>query len=289
VVVGVSDGNGGTDSQAIAVNVTNVVGVSLTGNNFGNTLTGGIEEETINGLGGNDILVGNTGNDTLNGGQDNDLLEGGAGADTLNGGTGNDTASYASSSASVSVALIVALASGGDATGDRFISIESLVGSGHDDRLIGSNVANTLVGGGGNDLLAGLDGNDVLAGGLGNDELTGGAGADTFVFNTALNAANNVDAIIGFQPIAADKIALDPAIFLAIGSVLDSTEFRSNPAGNAQDANDFILYSRTTGGLYYDADGSGAGGKVLFANLQPGLNNTFDSLDFTTVVPPGVL
>ena len=48
-------------------------GLTLTGNEFANT------------------IVGNAGNDTLIGGAGNDTLNGGAGADTMAGGTGNDT------------------------------------------------------------------------------------------------------------------------------------------------------------------------------------------------------
>jgi len=90
MTVQVSDGNGGIDTQAIAVTVQNVVGVTLSGNKSANTLTGAGEEDTLNGQGGNDTLRGLGGNDTLNGGTGNDLLDGGAGNDTLIGGPGND-------------------------------------------------------------------------------------------------------------------------------------------------------------------------------------------------------
>jgi Ca2+-binding RTX toxin-like protein len=57
-------------------------GVSLTGNEFKNTLTGGS---------GNDTLQGGAGNDTLSGGAGNDVLDGGLGKDKLTGAGGNDT------------------------------------------------------------------------------------------------------------------------------------------------------------------------------------------------------
>jgi RTX calcium-binding nonapeptide repeat (4 copies) len=81
VIVRASDGTL-FNEQEIAVNVTNVVGLSLTGTAAANTLSGGGEEDTIIGLAGNDALSGAGGND---------LIDGGAGADTLNGGDGNDT------------------------------------------------------------------------------------------------------------------------------------------------------------------------------------------------------
>ena len=57
VTVGVSDGSGGVDAQAIAVTVTNVPGLILTGTKMNNALAGGIEEDTISGLAGNDTLT----------------------------------------------------------------------------------------------------------------------------------------------------------------------------------------------------------------------------------------
>ena len=41
--------------------------------------------------------------------------------------------------------------------------------------------------------------------------------------------------------------------------------------GGTQDSNDYIRYDFTTGALYYDADGSGAGAPVQFAQLTSGL------------------
>ena len=90
LVVGVSDGNGGTDTQALAVSVTNVLGANLTGTNMANTLNGTVEEDTISGLKGNDTLNGAAGNDALLGGDGNDRLAGGDGNDTLNGDAGKD-------------------------------------------------------------------------------------------------------------------------------------------------------------------------------------------------------
>jgi Ca2+-binding RTX toxin-like protein len=102
VIVQVSDGSL-VDAQAIAVTVTDVAGVTLTGTGAANTLTGTGENDTLSGLGGADILngldgpdalLGGAGADTLNGGDGNDTLIGGVGNDILNGGTGNDTFTY---------------------------------------------------------------------------------------------------------------------------------------------------------------------------------------------------
>ncbi len=109
----------------------------------------------------------------------NNILEGGAGADYINGLTGRDTASYAHSSASVTVRLYNGTGSGGDAHGDTLVSMENAIGSDYNDALFGTfNASNFLSGGVGNDLLFGLSGNDALYGGWGDDLLSGGAGAD---------------------------------------------------------------------------------------------------------------
>jgi len=81
---------------------------------------------------GDDLLFGNANDNVLSGLGGNDLLEGGAGADTLDGGWGVDNASYLNSPAGVTVNLLWGSASGGDAEGDKLISIESLYGSEYD-------------------------------------------------------------------------------------------------------------------------------------------------------------
>jgi Ca2+-binding RTX toxin-like protein len=111
----------------------------------------------------------NPGNNIFNGGGGNDLLEGRGGADTLNGQAGFDLASYESSPAGVTVRLAgvngdpqTALASGGDADGDKLSSIEGLIGSSGEDRLTGNSLDNLLAGGLGGDVLNGMGGTDTV-------------------------------------------------------------------------------------------------------------------------------
>jgi serralysin len=135
-------------------------------------------------LGGNDaanVLKSGAGADTIEARGGDDILIGGAGADVLNGGDGLDTASYEGAAAAVSASLTGA-GSGGDAAGDRYISIENLIGSAFKDTLAGNDLQNEIRGGAGVDLMSGRGGNDLLDGGAGIDTLLGGAGADTFVF-----------------------------------------------------------------------------------------------------------
>ncbi|WP_272950674.1 calcium-binding protein, partial [Agrobacterium vitis] len=112
--------------------------------------------------------TGNALNNNITGGSGNDTLIGKAGADTLVGGSGSDTASYAGSAA-VNVNLKTNLATGGEAEGDTFSSVENLTGSSNADTLTGNDSNNVLNGGGGNDTLAGGKGADTLNGGDGSD------------------------------------------------------------------------------------------------------------------------
>jgi Ca2+-binding RTX toxin-like protein len=65
-----------------------------------------------------------------------------------------------------------------------------------------------------------------------------------------------------------DLIQLDDAIFRKIGSSLSSGEFYAKAgATRAHDADDRIIYNKSTGALYYDANGnkSGGAGPIKFA------------------------
>lgn len=247
---------------------------------------GTIIENAIGGS-GNDRIYGNAAANVLTGGAGNDVLDGRGGADTLNGGTGNDIYIMSDKGdkiidaggvdkihASVSVSL-------GSYTG-----IENLIltGSGNINGL-GNGLANILKGNGGNNVLNGAGGNDTISGGLGadrlyggvgNDKLTGGAGADAFVFNTTLNSSRNVDTITDFSA-TDDTIWLENAVFktLTKTGTLASSAFFASTAGVAHDANDRIIYETDTGNLYYDSNGSAAGGRILFAHLKAGLALTY--------------
>ncbi len=86
------------------------------------------------------------------------------------------------------------------------------------------------------------------------------------VFDTALNAATNKDTILDFNP-ANDTIRLDNAIFTTLSAgTLQASGFYIGTA--AHDADDRIIYNRSTGQVSYDADGNGAGAAVAFAVIN---------------------
>ena len=66
--------------------------------------------------------------------------------------------------------------------------------------------------------------------------------------------------------VRASTIALSSAIFDALApGELDPEAFAVGSA--ATEADDRIIYDPTSGNLFYDADGSGVGGAVLFATF----------------------
>ncbi|AFZ01222.1 M10 family metallopeptidase C-terminal domain-containing protein [Calothrix sp. PCC 6303] len=189
------DGINGLDTLN---NIENVIGSQfadrLIGDSNANTILGGDGNDIIEGKEGSDRLFGENGNDEIFGGIGNDYLVGGTGtgwfSDILDGGTGNDTASYITATSGVAASLAEGTGWQGDATGDKFISIENLEGSSYNDFLIGDNSNNILTGLAGNDTLEGRAGDDTLDGGAGedtlwgsdgNDILRGGSGKDTLV------------------------------------------------------------------------------------------------------------
>ncbi|MCW5734040.1 MAG: PQQ-dependent sugar dehydrogenase [Enhydrobacter sp.] len=154
-------------------------------------LIGSSFADALRGDGNANLLAGGDGDDTLVGALGDDVLQGGAGNDLLNGNGGFDTAAYADAEAGVTVRVGRAGAQDtGGAGQDTLIKIESLLGSGFDDRLIGDAGANTLSGGGGDDRLSGDAGDDRLFGGDGDDLLEGLAGNDLLVGGAGLDMAS---------------------------------------------------------------------------------------------------
>ncbi len=137
-------------------------------------------------------------------------------------------------------------------------SIKITVKDVKNEKIAGDAEANKLYGG---------SGKDTINGGFGNDTLKGGGAADAFVFNSALDALNNVDHIKDFKH-DLDKFRLEKDIFHLTGSKLASGAFYDK--ADAHDTSDRILYEKSSGKLFYDADGNTAGGvdKVLFAVLD---------------------
>jgi len=112
-------------------------------------------------------VIGTNYDDTLIGDSNNNGLEGGAGADSLTGGGGTlDWASYihapeTTSGIGITANLADPSQNTGDAFGDTYHGINSLIGSNYDDILVGDANDNYLRGRDGADMLIGGDGHDI--------------------------------------------------------------------------------------------------------------------------------
>jgi len=282
------NGGAGTDTANYYYSATAVTANLATGVNTGGSAAGDTfaSIENLHGSAHNDTLTGDAGVNTLWGYDGNDTLEGGAGADTLDGGDGTDTASYAGSSAGVTIDIrpSTGTGTGGDAEGDLLTSIENITGSAHGDTLWGNDGANVLtggagddsfVGGGGNDTISGGDGNDTLRGSAGDDSLDGGTGNDTAYYDWS-TAAVTVDLLAGS----------------ATGEGTDTLTNIENVVGSAY--ND-ALYAAVGGSVLAGGDGNdnliaGAGADTL--NGGAGLdwaNYYFSTAGVTVNLETGVV
>jgi Ca2+-binding RTX toxin-like protein len=262
------------------VTMTGTAAISVEGNNLANSIVGNDGNNYFNARGGNDTISGNAGNDLFN------MSMGGTtsfGNDSIDGGAGVDSVEFATNAKSGLVAdLAAGTVTGGETGGagsSTILNIERFIAGDFNDQVTGSSAANYLDGRGGNDTVSGAAGNDTLlggigndrlAGGTGNDTLTGGAGLDSFVFAEAPGSAN-VDRITDFVS-ASDKVLLDDAFHSNIGaagnfSAGDGRFYAAAGATAGHDANDRVIYNTSTGSLYYDADGNGAGAAQLIATL----------------------
>jgi len=211
-------GNGGVDivdysGSNAAVSVDLGSGGGLGGDAQGDTLN---SVENLVGSAFNDTLTGDSGVNSLSGGNGDDTLQGGAGADTLDGGDGIDTASYAASSAGVTIdlRLLGPQVSSGDASGDTLTGIENIRGSIFADILTGDANDNVF--------------NDGGVGGAG-DILTGGAGNDTY---SVYNAGTTVVEIGGEGN---DRVSAGVNYVLASGAsieYLNTTSLQGTRATN---------------------------------------------------------
>ncbi|MBD2147834.1 M10 family metallopeptidase C-terminal domain-containing protein [Sphaerospermopsis sp. FACHB-1194] len=267
------------------------------------TLPAGVENltlagtATINGTGnaGDNVLRGNSANNTLTGLGGNDtyafVVNSALGTDTITEATdgGTDTLDFTGTTAGVNVNLGVATSQTVNSNLKLILSannvIENATGGSGNDRLTGNTLNNLLIGGTGNDQLQGLAGNDTLWGGLGDDILGGGVGNDQYLFqsNGVFGSGLGVDYITQFDQ-GQDKIALSKTTFNAItnnpGETLtDFAVVTDDELVNSSNAR--IVYSQSTGSVFYNQDGNVLGTGTVFefarlGNLDITLNGSSD-------------
>ena len=140
--------------------------------------------------------------------------------------------------------------------------IGAVIGAAGNDILRGGAFVDNFYGGSGTDSITGRLGKDVLEG--------GGPEADNFYY---FSVAEVSDTILDFT--TADYLRFKSTAFgnATIGTC-SSANFRSNTTGLAQDADDRFIYETDRDILWFDANGTGAGGLVLVTDFAYDVNLT---------------
>jgi Ca2+-binding RTX toxin-like protein len=212
-------------------------------------------------------------------GSSDTVLEGGAGNDTLAGAAGSDTASYATTTAGVTVDLAAGTASGTESGSDTLISIENAVG------------------GSGNDVLTGDTGDNVLTGGAGDDTLTGGAGIDTVSYaattagvtvdlsaGTASGTESGSDTLSGIETVVggsgADTLTGDAGDNVLTGGAGDDTI-------TGGDGDDTASYAATAAGVTVDLAAGTATGTESGSDTLSGIETVVGGSGADTLTGDG--
>lgn len=261
------------------------------------TLTG---TNAINGTGNTvaNVITGNSAANVLNGMGDTDQMDGGDGSDVYviglstdhraaeisdTGTSGTDDVHFVAKKASVLVLFA------GDTGIERVLlgtagtNKAALVALGVDAAAVGNGL--TILGSAGSNKIVGTAHDDIIGGGGGHDILTGGAGADAFVFNTSVNASNNIDTLTDFQG-GLDSLRLSMTVFtgLAGSGTLSAGEFWAGAGAiAAHDADDRVIYDTATGALYYDADGLGGAAAVQIALIGTAVHPALAATDIVAI------
>lgn len=88
-----------------------------------------------------------------------------------------------------------------------------------------------------------------------------------FVFDSKLSKATNLDRISDFNA-RYDSIHLENSIFKKIGKAGELSRKHFEIGSRAGDRDDYLVYNKSKGILYYDADGSGQGRAIEIAILS---------------------
>ena len=249
------DGAGGSDTLILAPTITSALSVSgyiaedvvtYSGLNQGGVTTatlvrgtGGVLFQTATGyLDFKNIEI-------LDTGQGNDKVSGSGFKDTVKLGIGNDTA----------------VLGNGDDSAFGGAGLDTLTGGDGNDSLFGEGDVDTISGG---------NGLDNIMGGGGADKLSGGLGADKFFY---VSTADGTDIISDFA--VDDFFAFKGTVFgtLPVGA-LAATRFWTNATGVAHDADDRFIFNTTDDTLWYDNNGTAAGGAFKMADMNIAFNLT---------------
>jgi len=231
-----------------------------------------VDPEVVNGTAASETFFGGAGRDVLNGGAGNDTLGGGLGNDVLTGGTGSDSFVFNTTlSGTKNVDTIKSFSVKDDTIRLENAIFKKLTKTGtlsKDSFVVGDKAK---------------DSKDYV---VYNDK-TGapsydadGSGKGGAIKIAQLDKKKNVTTITDFN-VKDDTIRLENAIFKKLGKAGMLNKSFFVVGSKAYDKNDYVIYNKKTGYLYYDPDGSGHSGAVLFAKLKPGLELTHN--DFIVI------
>lgn len=251
----------------------------LNGTSADDTISAKNGNDTVFGYDGNDTIYGELGNDKLYGGIGNDYVDGGdgndkmfddLGADTYEGGTGIDTISYASATSGLTAYLGFNTTLGA-ATGDTYSNVENVIGSAFDDYLQGDYAGDAFGGGGDDHLYGSGNSGSTDAGG----RIRGDGGYDTLRMdygNTQawLQNGQGYDTISFF--IEGQDLFFIKLSDFGLGNTLDSNEVHNSNTVTAVGTNAQFIFEYDAQNLWFDENGSSAGGLTLIAHFD---NSTF--------------
>lgn len=222
-------------------------------------LTGDAVLAAGNGL--QNVLTGNDGDNILDGGKNVDTLIGGDGDDTYLIRAPGDNAVEVAGGGIDTVRAFRAYALDDNIENLYLQTLRNDAGEGVAGiNGVGNTMANTIIGNPFDNVIAGREGSDTLK---------GQAGADTFVFDRAFGS-NNVDRIIDFNTNEAnegDILKFKQTEFSGVVlGTLAADQFAQGTA--AADANDRFIFDQASGRLWFDGNGSAAGGQNLVATFE---------------------
>jgi Ca2+-binding RTX toxin-like protein len=265
----------------------------ISGEDGNDTIYGGAGNDKIDGGNGDDLIFGDEGSNPDVSGNGVDTLTGGAGNDTfviehviwgksdvITGGDDNDTLVFAEclTQASSSTGTLVIDAKKVTGIENFVIDDDPLTAGNGTVNHLGLdvskyNTAVTISGNDGTNTLVGGSANDTITGNQGADLLTGGKGADSFVFNDTASADTISDFVSGTDKLvfsdAAFNLGLDEGNGGSAPTAFTAGILESVAGGVLTTANARFGFDSSTGDLYYDANGSAAGGAgpVVIAHL----------------------
>ncbi len=216
----------------------------------------------VDGFGNTDTLIeierleGTRRSDILRGSAEDNRFRGGEGVDRYNGREGTDEIDFSvyfgdsGHRAGIRVDLrleVGQIRNDGFGNQENARNIENIIGTDKADHIRGNTLANQL---------QGRDGADTLI---------GGGGADTFVWTKQAHLGD-ADHLVGFE--TQDRLSFEIAGFTNMDDSLDLMVDGAVVAGDPEDEEGMFVFRSATDKLFWDSNGTAAGGRYLVAIID---------------------